>query len=122
MARAKAPKRPPAYDWYLAEWAAHFGKRQADFEKDLDWNKSKVSLMFNRTQRYHRDDVNQVADYLHLKPYELLMPPEEAMNLRRLKQTALRIAAENPASEDDERDVGGEGRRSAPPKRDGTNG
>lgn len=96
MAKAKAPKRKPLHDWYLVEWLRYFGKIQADLERDLEWNKSKASLMCNQAQRYHRDDVNQVAEWLHLKPYELLMPPEEAMNMRQLRQTALKIAAENP--------------------------
>ncbi len=96
MGKAKPVKAKRAHDWYLVEWLRYFGKIQADLERDLEWNKSKASLMCRHEQRYHRDDVNEVADWLHLKPYELLMPPEEAMNMRQLRQTALRIAAENP--------------------------
>lgn len=96
MARRKDIKPKPAHDWYLADWLRYFDKKQADLETDLEWNKSKASLMWNRKQRYHRDDVNQVADWLHLKPYELLMHPDDAMALRRMKESALRIAADNP--------------------------
>lgn len=97
MARAKKIKAKPAHDWYLADWLRYFGKIQADLEKDLEWNKSKASLMWNYEQRYHRDDVNQVADWLHLKPYELLMHPDDAMALRRMRESAIKIAAENSA-------------------------
>lgn len=96
MARSKKIKAQPAHDWYLAEWLRYFGKKQADLERDLEWNKSKASLMYNYEQRYHRDDINQVADWLHLKPHELLMHPDDAMALRRMKESALKIAADNP--------------------------
>lgn len=99
MARSKHPKPAPKHDWFLVEWLTLYGKIQADLEKDLEWNKSKASLMWNHNQRYHRDDVNQVADWLHLKPYELLMHPDDAMALRRMRESALRIAADNPPIE-----------------------
>lgn len=92
----------PAHDWYAPEWMRYYGKAQADLEKDLDWNKSKASLMMRRKQRYHRDDVNELADYLNLRPFELLMPPEEAMAFRAFRASAGTIAAvetpEEPAS------------------------
>lgn len=99
MTRRRKIKGRPAYDWHLAEWLRYFGKIQADLEKDLGWNKSKASLMCNYEQRYHRDDINQVADWLHLKPYELLMHPEDAMALRRMRESALKIAVDNTSRE-----------------------
>ena len=84
----------PRHDWFLKEWLATLGKKQADVVNDLDWNKAKVSLTASGKQPYTRDDVNEIADYLHLRPYELLMHPEDAMALRRLRDTAFRIAAE----------------------------
>ncbi len=96
MAKAKPIKLKPAHDWYLVEWMKLYGKIQADLERDLEWNKSKASLMWNHNQRYHRDDVNQVADWLNLKPHDLLIHPDDAMALRRMRESALRIAADNP--------------------------
>jgi hypothetical protein len=82
----------PRHDWYLKQWLKHFRKKQADVVRDLDWNKARVSLTASGKQAYTRDDVNEVADYLNLRPYELLMHPDDAMALRRLRADALRIA------------------------------
>jgi transcriptional regulator with XRE-family HTH domain len=83
----------PRYDWYLKDWLKALGKRQADVARDLDWNKARVSLMMRGEQQYTRDAVNELADYLHLRPYELLMPVDEAMALRRLRADMIRIAS-----------------------------
>lgn len=79
-------------DWYLKEWLATLGKRQSDIVRDLDWNKARISLMVSGKQPYTRDAVNEIAAYLHLKPYELLMHPEDAMALRSFYRDAVRIA------------------------------
>lgn len=84
----------PRHDWYLKEWLQTLGKKQADLVRDLDWNKAKVSLMLRGQQQYNRDAINEVADYLHLHPHELLMSPDEAMALRNMRDTALRVVAE----------------------------
>lgn len=89
----------PAHDWYLKEWLAYFGKKQADVVRDLDWNKAKVSLTAKGTQQYTRDDVNEIAAYLSLHPYELLMHPDDAMMLRRLREDALRVVETTRALE-----------------------
>jgi transcriptional regulator with XRE-family HTH domain len=81
----------PGYDWYLKEWLATLGKRQADIVRDLGWNKARVSLMLRGKQPYDRDSLNELATYLHLKPHELLMHPEDAMALRQLKIVAGKI-------------------------------
>ncbi len=82
----------PRHDWFLREWLRTLGKRQADIVKDLDWNKSKVSLMIRGEQQYTRETVNELADYLSLRPHELLMHPDDAMALRRLRADMLRLA------------------------------
>ena len=81
----------PRHDWYLKQWLKACGKKQADLEKDLELNKAKVSLTANGKQPYDRDLVNLIADYLHLKPYELLMHPDDAMAVRQLQASAERI-------------------------------
>ena len=78
----------PVFDWFLREWAATLKKRQVDFVRDLDWNKSKASLMWKGAQPYGRDDVNQVAAYLRIHPFELLMHPSDAMAIRQLRASA----------------------------------
>jgi hypothetical protein len=87
------------YDWYLNEWLAYYGKRQRDIVADLDWNKARVSLMVRGTQPYTRDAVNELASYLNIKPFELLMHPEEAMAIRRLRETAAKIAEDQPVAD-----------------------
>lgn len=78
----------PHHDWYFKQWLEHLNVKQADLVKALDWNKSKASLMFNDKQRYHRDDVNDVARFLQIEPFELLIPPERAMALRQYRASA----------------------------------
>lgn len=82
----------PAHDWYLREWLSTLRKRQADIARDLDWNKARVSLMLRGEQPYTRDAVNELSAYLNLAPYELLMHPDDAMALRRLRADALKVA------------------------------
>lgn len=86
----------PAHDWYLKEWLSTLRKKQADIARDLDWNKARVSLMIRGEQQYTRDAINELAAYLNIKPHELLMHPDDAMALRRLREDAIRIAAESP--------------------------
>ena len=86
-------KSQPRYDWYLVQWCELFGKKQTDLVASLDWNVSKASLFWNGAQRYHRDDVNDVADFLGIHPYELLMHPDEANAIKRLRVSARQIAA-----------------------------
>ncbi len=78
----------PGHDWYLSEWLATLGKRQADIVRDLDWNKARISLMLRGKQPYDRDSLNELAVYLHLHPHELLMHPQDAMALRQMRKAA----------------------------------
>ena len=89
----------PAHDWYLKEWLAATGKRQTDIVRDLDWNKAKISLMVRGKQAYTREEVNELAAYLNIKPHELLMHPEDAHALRRLRADMIRLAHEVEADE-----------------------
>lgn len=83
----------PTHDWYLADWLRTLKKKQADIVRDLDWNKARVSLMIRGEQPYTRDAVNELATYLSIHPYELLMHPEDAMTLRQLRKDALLVVA-----------------------------
>ena len=81
-------------DWYLQEWMAHFGKRQSDMTAALGWTPNRTHFVFHSTQAYRRPEVNAIAAWLGIKPYELLMPPQEALRLRSIRQSALEIAAQ----------------------------
>lgn len=89
----------PAHDWHLKAWLDHAGRKQAAIAVDLDWERSRVSRLVNGVQPYSRADVNALAQWLGIEPYELLMPPEEALAIRRLRQAAHLIAAEDRGRE-----------------------
>jgi transcriptional regulator with XRE-family HTH domain len=74
----------PRHDWYLKAWLKTLGKKQADLERDLGWNKARASLTARGLQPYDRDDVNEISAYLNIRPYELLLHPEDAFTIRRL--------------------------------------
>lgn len=85
------------HDWYLADWLRTLRLRQADLARLTDWDKRKVSHLVSGKQPYRREDVNEAAFALNLQPFELLMPPEQAMALRQLHASSLTIAAETRA-------------------------
>lgn len=80
-------------DWHLKSWMALAKKRQADLIKDLGWSRRKASEVFNGDQSYKREIVNEVSEWLQIEPYELLMPPQDALQLRQLRSAAMAIAA-----------------------------
>lgn len=79
-------------DWYLQEWAQHAGKKQADLVNDLGWLKNHAHRIWHGKQPYRRDIVNDVAKWLGIQPYELLMPPEQALQMRQFRDMAIAIA------------------------------
>lgn len=82
-------------DWYLRDWMTHLGLRQAQIVKDLGWDRSRVSKLFHSIQPYTRGDVDQLAAWMGIKPHELLLPPREAIFLRRIRETAAALVAED---------------------------
>ncbi len=86
-----------SHRWYLPEWAKLKKKRQADAQRELGWPKSSASERWNGKQRYTQDLVDEVARWLKIEPYELLMSPAEAQALKRLRQTAQEIVQGQPA-------------------------
>jgi transcriptional regulator with XRE-family HTH domain len=81
-------------DWHLREWMAHLGKRQASLVNELGWTKNRANIVWHGRQPYKRSLVNEISRWLGIRPYELLMAPREAEALRRLRQSAAVIAAE----------------------------
>lgn len=82
-------------DWRLREWLAWFGKRQASLVNELGWTKNRAHIVWHSDQPYRRQEVNLIARWLGIKPFELLMTPREAMALRALRQSAQTIVAED---------------------------
>lgn len=75
-------------DWYLPDWLKTLKVSQAELCRRTDYPKAKVSDLVTGKQRYNRDILNDVADALHVQPYELLMHPADAMAQRRFRRAA----------------------------------
>lgn len=75
-------------DWYLSDWLKSLAVSQADLVRLTDYPKAKVSDLVTGKQRYNRDILNEIAKALNLYPYELLMPPDEAMARRQMLKAA----------------------------------
>lgn len=89
----------PQFDWFLSAWLDSKVMSQADLCRATGFPKAKVSELVNGVSRYNRDVVNTIAGALHIHPYELLMHPDDANALKRLRDTAVVIAAESPRVE-----------------------
>ncbi len=108
--KPSAPTLQPSPDWCLVEWLRYLGVRQADLSRRTGWSKATTSDIVNGRTSYYRQIVNEAAKALNLAAHELLMTPDEAMAMRRLRQSAMTIVeASTPAPV-------------VPFKRDGTRG
>lgn len=85
----------PTHDWYLADWLQSLALNQTTLSARTGWGKRKTSELVRGIQRYSRDTLNEAADALNLRPFELLLHPADAMEYRQLRESLLRIAAEN---------------------------
>ncbi len=86
----------PDHDWFLKQWLAATGKKQRDVVADLEWNKAKISLMVSGQQKYTRDEVNELSTYLNIRPFELLMHPDDAFAMRRIHESAAKFVVTEP--------------------------
>ena len=91
---------PTAHDWYLREWFATAGMKQRDLVTKLDYQPAAAHALWHSVQRYRRDHVEEIAALLNIAPYELLMPPEEAMALRRLRSAIAEVTKSEPVPAD----------------------
>lgn len=93
MARRGIPKR---INWYLVEWMAAHGMEgrgaQAQMMEKTGWSKATMSQLYNGDQDYSPKVVNEAATALNVRPWELLMHPEEAMAIRQLMVQAKKIS------------------------------
>lgn len=90
---------PTGHDWYLREWFAVLGKKQRDLITGLDYQPAQAHRLWHSLQPYRRDNVEEISAFLNIAPYELLMPPEEAMALRRLRSAIAEVAKAEPVAE-----------------------
>ena len=85
---------PETPDWHLREWMKELGYIQASLTNDLGWAKAKAHAVWHSQQPYGRTMVNELSAWLGIEPYELLMPPSQALAIRRLRETAAQIVAD----------------------------
>lgn len=101
-------------DWQLQAWMRYRDKRQADLVKELGWPKARVNKYFHGHHPYRRDVLNELSRWLGIEPFELLMPPEEAVLLRRLRDAAHQVVSGLPMAPERGRAV-----QAAAPKKPG---
>lgn len=95
------------FDWHLKAWLEATDTTQADVVRKTDYPKAKVSDLVTGKQRYNRDILNDIALALNIEPHELLMHPDDAMALRRMRKLAedmVRIPYAGVAGEIEEQD------------------
>lgn len=82
-------------DWYFKEWAAHLGIRfpHAWLVREMVWSDGKASNVISGKKRYDRDIINKVSEKLGIKPYMLLMSPEQATALQAQRDASAKIVA-----------------------------
>lgn len=81
---------------YVREWLELAGLRQADLVKKLNYGKAKAFAIWHGDQRLNEDILEEVADLVHARPFELLISPEEAHKLRNLRAALRQVANEPP--------------------------
>lgn len=84
---------PTQINWFLKEWMDALQVNQAEMCRRTGWSKATASQLYNNKQDYSPKIVNEAALALNVKPFELLMRPDEAMALRRMGQAALQIVS-----------------------------
>lgn len=94
--------KPTGINWYLREWMDTVlpvaRGRQAKMAELTGWSKATTSQLYNNEQDYSPKVVNEAAKALKVETWELLMPPERAMRLRRIQEDLIKLAHENETS------------------------
>lgn len=85
-----APEKPL---WYLQEWFASSGRKQRDLITGLGWLPAKANKVWHGIQEPRTSEVHEIAAFLNIEAHELLMPPEEAMRIRRVQSVLSEVAA-----------------------------
>lgn len=94
MARKSTERGNFGADWFLAEWMAAKAMSQAELGRRTGWGKATTHDIVHGKTGYYRKILNEAAAALHVQPFELLLAPEEANHLRAMRESAIRLAAE----------------------------
>jgi hypothetical protein len=84
----------PYDDWFLKEWMRSKDVTQKFLQEESGWTYRITSQLVNRKTRWNRDHLMLAAKILKVRPYELLMHPDDANALKRFRAEALTVAAE----------------------------
>jgi hypothetical protein len=84
--------------WYLREWFETAGLKQFDLVTKLDYQRASAHKLWHGLQPYRRDHVDEISALLNIRPFELLMHPDEAMAARRLRSVIAEVARSEPAA------------------------
>jgi transcriptional regulator with XRE-family HTH domain len=84
---------------YVREWMEHAQLRQTDLVTKLGYSKAKANAIWHGEQRLNEDIMEEIADLVHARTYELLMSPAVAHHFRRLE--AVIADAVRPVEEPD---------------------
>lgn len=98
MTRRGIPKSGP--NWYIREWMDRLNVTQAEMSRRTGWSKASASQIYNGKQDYNPNIVREAADALMVEQWELLMPYDRAMAIRRIQVTAKQIASHSVVSPD----------------------
>lgn len=95
----------PQFDWYLKEWLLNLRGRAggAWFEAETGYTHRIANQLINRKIRWNRDHLMLAAKTLQVYPWELLMHPDEANQIKRLRaavdeEARLQLVADSRAS------------------------
>lgn len=96
------------------------GIDQAELRRRTGWSRRKASEICTGQQRYNRDSLNDAARAMNIAPFELLLHPADANEIKSLRAAvrteALKLVADNtkpftPAPDESDGD------RLAPPQK-----
>lgn len=90
----------PEHDWFLHAWFDTLGKVQNDLHTQLKLPKNTMSRLWHGDQPYRKDYLNKIASWLGIQPYELLLHPQDAFQIRRLKAAVEGAVRPVPISQD----------------------
>lgn len=84
----------PYDDWFLKEWMRSKRMTNKILQENAGWTYRITSQLVNRKTRWNRDHLILAAKILQIRPYELMMHPDDANAIKRFRAEALTVAAE----------------------------
>lgn len=96
--RSAKTQRDFKHTWYLREWLQQSDPplTQADMQRGMNWSKAKAHDVWHG-QQYTQALVDEVCAWLPtIRPFELLLAPEEAIAIRQMRESAVKIASSQP--------------------------